>query len=924
MWLLLLVYLWPLISPHRTIVPYDVLYGMEPWSSEANDVKSAQNISGVWNINSIDALFYTIPVAEATKRQLKSGRLPLWDTNTLTGFPLGAFFSAYPINILALGFLSSENTLRVETVFHLLILSLFAYLLVVSLDCHPMAGVLAGVVAAINAGMIFYLIAPLHLPAVAWTLGPFWCFSRFKRERNWKWTIAGGLCYGLLASTPNAQWLLYTSLVYGGYVLCWVGIEFWRRALRQAVAHLLHSLGMVVIGVLIGLPALVMIFLFKSGIDRAPLVFPKIRFLTWIWILVPYYWGDVLPHFNLLPAIPLQARVYVGIIPLTLAITAALFSNKAESRIFITLALFLIAVTLGLPPFTNLFYLFMPNVYLDHTRVLVLSSLLIAVCAGFGLDALLRFQRARIFSAFVLGGIIVFLAVIRHGASDGSPVKVVRMKSIATSMVFALVGLLLVLVMMWGRERVVKLGTLALLALVAFDLFSTFWRYQAVFPSGLMQATPTLRELSKLVNAHEPRSRVYYVEGDVWGLRPQVLNYFDIPQITGYTNLPNSRYNLYTFASGARGYDGQMWRWWMDVREPRSNLLDALGGEYVLVPRVKLIAGDSRVPLLPDQQRQPLVINGTQLQALPTTSEAIRTSLQIPKTGRSFLLTGIALPQGSVNYQLNVNGVSVDSGWMSKQSDLPFWKPLSVNLTPFAGQSVEISFQAKAGQDSSYQWIDPVLHLNPEGSDLILIDSNGLLLYQNTKAFPRTWLVHNVQCVPSNDINTALSVLTNGSTDVQKLGRLHEGVPIASLTSTNRSVDLRQTAVVESDAPISLGAPHPSDQAAIIGYEPTKVKIKVRTREQGFVVLPDVYHPTWRAVVDRTPTVLYATNVAMRGVVVPPGEHIVEFYYNETPVKLAIAVAVLTAVACLVLLVLKGWRGAMHNKATTIPGKMSR
>ena len=512
------------------------------------------------------------------------------------------------------------------------------------------------------------------------------------------------------------------------------------------------------------------------------------------------------------------------------------------------------------------------------------------------------------FSACVLGGLTVFLAALRHWASDGSPVTAVRMKSIAASIVFAVVGLLLVLVMMWGRERVAKLGTLALLALVAIDLFSTFWRYQALFPPGLVQATPTLRELSKLVNAHEPKSRVYYVEGDVWGLRPAVLDYFDIPQITGYTSLPSARYNMYTFASGARGYDGQMWRWWMDVREPRSNLLDALGGEYVLVPRVKLIAGDSRVPLLPEQQRQPLVINGTQLQALPTTSEAIRTSLQIPKTGRSFLLTGIALPQGSVNYQLNVNGVSVDSGWMSKQSDLPFWKPLSINLTSFAGQSVEIDFQAKAGQNSSYQWIDPVLHLNPERSDLVLIDSNGLLLYQNTKAFPRTWLVHDVQSVPSNDINTALTVLTNGTTDLQKLGRLHQGVPIASLTSTEKSLDLRQTAVVETDKPLDLGSADADDQAAIIAYEPTKVAVKVKTHDRGFLVLPDLYHPTWRAKIDLSPTTLYATNVAMRGVVVPSGEHIVEFYYDDTPIKLAILIAILVSVVSIALLVLKLWR----------------
>src|SRR5437660_11873823 len=97
MWLLLCVYLWPLIFGGKSLVPYDVLYGMEPWNSEANEVKAAQNISGVWNINSIDALFTTIPMAEAAKRQLVTGRLPVWDTNTLTGFPLGAFFSTYPI-----------------------------------------------------------------------------------------------------------------------------------------------------------------------------------------------------------------------------------------------------------------------------------------------------------------------------------------------------------------------------------------------------------------------------------------------------------------------------------------------------------------------------------------------------------------------------------------------------------------------------------------------------------------------------------------------------------------------------------------------------------------------------------------------------------------------------------------------------------
>ena len=57
-----------------------------------------------------------------------------------------------------------------------------------------------------------------------------------------------------------------------------------------------------------------------------------------------------------------------------------------------------------------------------------------------------------------------------------------------------------------------------------------------------------------------------------------------------------------------------------------------------------------------------------------------------------------------------------------------------------------------------------------------------------------------------------------------------------------------------------------------------------------------------------SPTTLYATNVAMRGVVVPSGEHIVEFYYDDTPIKLAILIAILVSVVSIALLVLKLWR----------------
>lgn len=894
MWLLLFIYLWPLILTNKSIVPYDVLYSMEPWNSEANSVKAAQRISGVRNINSMDGVYDTMPLAEATRRQLQTGHLPVWDTNTLTGFPLGAVFSTYPINLFALSFLSSEQWLRLEVVFHLLLLSLFAYLLVISLDARPIAGVIAGITAAINGIVIYYLISRNTLPAVSWMLGPFWCFTCFKRERSWRWTIAGGLCYGMLVSTTHAQLLLYASLVYGAYVSYWIVIELWHRLLRRATAYLLHSMGMVLIGILIGLPALVMIFQFKSGIERPPIVLASVPLRWWIWILVPSYWGDVLLPFNITPGSPLQARVYVGIIPLALAVLSFVFSKKAEAKAFMILALSLIAVTLALPPFSNIFYLFMPQVYLDHTRILFVSSLLFAICAGLGMDSLLRVKNARILMAWLLGSLAAIMAVmlsatLLHTVQDVGPSTAFRAKSILIGIAFAVAGLIVVLV--W-RERFAKVSSLMLVGLVAIDLFSTFWHYQAVFPSDLMQPTPIIQRLANRVNkANAPRSRVYYVEGkDIWGLRPQLLNYFDIPQITGYTSLPIARYNMYTFASGARGYSGQMWRLWMEVWEPRSHLLDALGAEYVLVPRVKLIDKDRRVPLLPDKVREVILVNGTGLPTLPElTNQPMTTTLSVPANGRSFVLTGLAVLDGSVSYELNVNGESIESGSLSKRSELPFWQPLAINLTPFAGRSVAIDFQVQTEPNSRFRWVDPALHFNPDGSDLLLVDAGGLLLYQNTKAFPRAWLVHDARIVPTNDVDRALAALRD------------------------KSIDLHRTAVVESTEPLRLGSPSPQDKAEIVGYEPTRVTVRVKTSEGGLLVLPDIYHPTWRAAIDTSPAVLYPTNVAMRGVVVPPGEHTVEFYYDETAINIALMIALGTGAVGTTLLVLQLWR-ALKNK----------
>jgi uncharacterized membrane protein YfhO len=46
---------------------------------------------------------------------------------------------------------------------------------------------------------------------------------------------------------------------------------------------------------------------------------------------------------------------------------------------------------------------------------------------------------------------------------------------------------------------------------------------------------------------------------------------------------------------------------------------------------------------------------------------------------------------------------------------------------------------------------------------------------------------------------------------------------------------------------------------------------------QRFLVLTDSFYPTWKAHIDGKPTQIYLTDFSFRGVVVPSGDHHVEF-----------------------------------------------
>jgi hypothetical protein len=141
-----------------------------------------------------------------------------------------------------------------------------------------------------------------------------------------------------------------------------------------------------------------------------------------------------------------------------------------------------------------------------------------------------------------------------------------------------------------------------------------------------------------------------------------------------------------------------------------------------------------------------------------------------------------------------------------------------------------------------------------------LVHSGDVKIYENLDLLPRAYLVHNVLAAGEDQGTEEQAVALVAASDF----------------------DPAETAVVEGLEAFRTQAT-PGDEAAILAYAPERVVIRTQSSEAALLVLSDGYDPGWQATVDGSPATIYRTNVLLRGVMVPPGERVVEFVYRPTP-----------------------------------------
>jgi len=132
-----------------------------------------------------------------------------------------------------------------------------------------------------------------------------------------------------------------------------------------------------------------------------------------------------------------------------------------------------------------------------------------------------------------------------------------------------------------------------------------------------------------------------------------------------------------------------------------------------------------------------------------------------------------------------------------------------------------------------------------------------VMVFENEESFDRARVVHRGRYVQSND--EALEVMKDP-------GTYDPGV---------------ETVLMSADAPLFDGPdPAGAEKPELLSYRDDHAVVRARLKAPGYLVLADMYYPDWRAFDEKGRELrIYRTDIALRAVYLPKGEHTVTFRY---------------------------------------------
>ena len=162
------------------------------------------------------------------------------------------------------------------------------------------------------------------------------------------------------------------------------------------------------------------------------------------------------------------------------------------------------------------------------------------------------------------------------------------------------------------------------------------------------------------------------------------------------------------------------------------------------------------------------------------------------------------------------------------------------------------------------------------------VRTEDVQIHRNRNAMPRAWIVHDARF----------------SKEIASLSRIERKDPMEEMTYAADQIwndprrtpyDPRKLAWIEVADPepirsaLAAARVDPGDSVKVVRYEPQRVELDVRSRDNGVVVLADTFYPGWSLTIDGEPRPIIRANRLMRGALVGGSTQTRRLVYTYDP-----------------------------------------
>jgi hypothetical protein len=197
------------------------------------------------------------------------------------------------------------------------------------------------------------------------------------------------------------------------------------------------------------------------------------------------------------------------------------------------------------------------------------------------------------------------------------------------------------------------------------------------------------------------------------------------------------------------------------------------------------------------------------------------------------------------------------------------WVEESVDLTPYLGRHIELLFTTTPGPagDTCMDWAgwgDP--HFRGDAAPPPVfrqVYDHEIKIYEYPERLPRAALFSNVELAADNA--GALAALAAPQFDI-----------FQTAVVTANGLDAADLAAIRT---LNTLPRQPVRPAQVLSYASREVKIDAAADRPALLVLNDSDYPGWKVDVDGRRAHWITANYMFRGVLLPPGRHLVRFTY---------------------------------------------